>query len=49
MELKELEKIISARAQGDKNGSYTFRLLTEGTLAERKLNEEAYEADRGRF
>lgn len=49
MELKELEKIISARAQGDKNGSYTFRLLTEGTLAERKLNEEAYEAIEAAF
>ncbi len=47
--LKELEAVIEERAKGEEPGSYTFRLLTEGSLAERKLNEEAYEAIEAAF
>jgi phosphoribosyl-AMP cyclohydrolase / phosphoribosyl-ATP pyrophosphohydrolase len=40
---KELEQKIVSRQRQDDPGFYTCRLLTEGTLVERKLNEEAYE------
>ncbi len=40
---EDLEQLISQRqAEGDSK-SYTQRLLTEGNLVERKVNEEAYE------
>lgn len=39
----ELQQVIAQRAQQTLPGSYTHRLLLEGTLAERKVSEEAYE------
>lgn len=40
---KELEQIIAERQKQDEPRFYTCRLLTEGTLVERKVSEEAYE------
>ncbi len=40
---KDLEQIITERQKQNESGFYTCRLLTEGTLVERKVNEEAYE------
>ncbi len=40
---KELEQIIVERQRQNEPRFYTCRLLTEGTLVERKVNEEAYE------
>jgi phosphoribosyl-ATP pyrophosphohydrolase len=40
---KELEQIIAERQRQNEPRFYTCRLLTEGTLVERKVNEEAYE------
>ena len=40
---KELEQIIAERQKQNEPRFYTCRLLTEGTLVERKVNEEAYE------
>lgn len=41
--LKDLEKVIVERQSQNEPRFYTCRLLTEGTLVERKVNEEAYE------
>ena len=40
---KDLEQIITERQRQNEPRFYTCRLLTEGTLVERKVNEEAYE------
>lgn len=40
---KELEQIIVERQRQNQPSYYTCRLLTEGTLVERKLSEETYE------
>lgn len=40
---KELEEIIMQKQKQGASLSYTYRLLSEGTLVERKVNEEAYE------
>jgi phosphoribosyl-ATP pyrophosphohydrolase/phosphoribosyl-AMP cyclohydrolase len=40
---EELEQIIAERQRQNELRFYTCRLLTEGTLVERKVNEEAYE------
>jgi len=40
---KELEQVIAKRQKQNETRYYTCRLLTEGTLVERKVSEEAYE------
>jgi phosphoribosyl-ATP pyrophosphohydrolase len=40
---RELEQVIVQRQKQNESRFYTCRLLTEGTLVERKVNEEAYE------
>jgi phosphoribosyl-ATP pyrophosphohydrolase len=40
---KELEQLIAQKQKQNESCSYTCRLLTEGMLVERKINEEAYE------
>ncbi len=40
---KDLEQIIAERQKQNESQFYTCRLLTEGTLVERKVSEEAYE------
>jgi phosphoribosyl-ATP pyrophosphohydrolase len=40
---KDLEQIIAKRQKQNDSRFYTCRLLTEGTLVERKVSEEAYE------
>lgn len=40
---KELEQMIVERQRLNEPSFYTCRLLTEGMLVERKVNEEAYE------
>jgi phosphoribosyl-ATP pyrophosphohydrolase len=41
--LRELEQTIVQRQKLNEPRFYSCRLLTEGTLVERKVNEEAYE------
>ena len=41
--LEELVAVILKRKQTYEASSYTCRLLNDGTLAERKVSEEAYE------
>jgi phosphoribosyl-ATP pyrophosphohydrolase len=49
MIFNELEKIILDRMQMRDANSYTFRLLTEESLVERKVNEECFEVIEAAF
>lgn len=49
MIFKELEQTIALRKKQNANDSYTKKLLTEHCLAERKVNEEAYEVIEAAF
>lgn len=49
MIFKDLEKTISERQKTEQANSYTYRLLTEDFLVERKVSEECFEVVEASF